>query len=426
MHKINQQQIAAIQRYPYWVRKLIYFFNRFPLQLWLVFLGNFIVSVASSMSWPFLNIYLRQRLGLPLHLSTLLASTRAVTGIVASLTIGSVSDRFGRRGIMLASVIGGVLFHGCMAYADQAWEFLLLLAAWGALDNFYSIGCNAMVVDTADKDSQLEAFSLNRMAHNTGIAIGPIIGGMIVTHSYQLNYQLAAAIYVVPALMILFFVKESLKKPTPAALAEANPKKSDGTMRRETNMLDVFRDRVFMASIGFLILITVGTSTVFNLLPLYANEVYRIPESHISIVFSVNAILCVALQLGAARAAARLHPFSGMVLSAALYMIGITSYAFFPSVAWYCACMTVMTIGEVILAPTMLALTARRAPEDARGRYMGIFNLAYPFGYAIGPAIGGNIFEYVSPQGIWYNGGLFCLIAMIGYSVLYRKNKKEQ
>ena len=88
-----------------------------------------------------------------------------------------------------------------------------------------------------------------------------------------------------------------------------------------------------MASIGFLILITVGTSTVFNLLPLYANEVYRIPESHISIVFSVNAILCVALQLGAARAAARLHPFSGMVLSAGLYMIGITSYAFFPSVA---------------------------------------------------------------------------------------------
>ena len=83
--KMNQQQIAAIQRYPYWARKLIYFFNRFPLQLWLVFLGNFIISVASSMSWPFLNIYLRQRLGLPLHLSTLLASTRAVTGIAASL-----------------------------------------------------------------------------------------------------------------------------------------------------------------------------------------------------------------------------------------------------------------------------------------------------------------------------------------------------
>ena len=167
-----------------------------------------------------------------------------------------------------------------MAWANQVWEFLLLLAAWGALDNFYSIGCNAMVVDTADKDSQLEAFSLNRMAHNTGIAIGPIIGGMIVTYSYQLNYQFAAAIYAVPALMILFLVKESLKKPTPAALAETGPGKSGEAICRETSMIDVFRDRIFMASIGFLILITVGTSTVFNLLPLYANEVYRIPESH--------------------------------------------------------------------------------------------------------------------------------------------------
>lgn len=404
---------------PYWVRKVYFFYKRFPPQLWFVFLGNFIIAIGSSMAWPYLNIFIRQRLDLPLHLSTLLTSTRALTGILASLTVGSFSDKSGRRGIMLVSVIGGFLYHALMPLADHAWEFILLLAAWGALDNFYSVGSNAMIVDMTDRDNQLDAFALNRMTHNTGIAIGPIIGGILATRSYRLNFGFAAGFFSLAVILVMLFVKESLNKP---ASHSDRPQHS----ANPTRMVDVLRDYVFMMSVGFLVLITVGTSTVFNLLPLYARETYAIPESRISIVFTVNALICVFLQLTATQFTARQHPFRGLIVSAALYGVAIAGYALIPSVLWYCICMAVMTFGEIILSPTMMAFTARRAPIDARARYMGLYNLAYPVGYAIGPAIAGLIFEYVAPQAIWINGGIFCLIAMVGFMILYRVSRGDR
>lgn len=408
-------------RRPYWVRKIVFFFKRFPPQLWIVFLASFIVSLSSSMGWPYLNIYLRQRLGLPLHLSTMLASTRAISGIAASLTIGTFSDKFGRRGIILASVVGGVFFHVLMGLSNQVWEFLLLLAVWGALDNFYSVGCNAMIVDLSDRENQLEAFALNRMAHNTGIAIGPIVGGILASRSYQLNYGIAAVFYFLAVLLAVFFLKETLGHVNP----NAGLPKSEAETPKATRMSDVLRDKVFILAAIFLFMITIGSATVFTLLPLYAREVYGIPESRISIVFSVNALLCVFLQLVATRFAVKIHPFHGMIFSAGLYTIAISSYAFFPSVAWYCLCMTVQTIGEIILSPTMLSLTARRAPADARARYMGILNLSYPVGSAVGPALAGSIFERIAPQAIWINGGIFAFFAMIGYILLNRSNKND-
>lgn len=406
-------------RTPYFINKLHHFYRRFPTQLWILFLGSFIISVGSSMSWPFLNIYLRERLALPLHMTTLLISIRAASGIISSFTIGAVADRFGRRWIMLISVGSGFLYYVLMAHANSIWEFALLMGIWGALELFFSVGSNAMIADLTDKENQLEAFSLQRMMHNTGIAVGPIIGGILAARSYTLNFYCASIGYFFAFILLVFTVKESLP-PELRSVAQPVPGAESAT-----KLSDVLKDRVFLLVIFFVVMITIGTSAVFNLLPLYAREVYGISESRISIVFTINAILCVTLQMPALRLTNRHNPFYGMIAGAAFYAVGISGYALFPSVLWYCICMAIMTIGEVLVSPTVLALTARRAPVDARGRYMGIYNLAYPIGYAIGPALAGDLFDRFAPKAIWINGGLFSLIALFGFTVLYWKNRDQ-
>ncbi|HRY20550.1 MAG TPA: MFS transporter, partial [Flexilinea sp.] len=57
------------------------------------------------------------------------------------------------------------------------------------------------------------------------------------------------------------------------------------------------------------------------------------------------------------------------------------------------------------------------------GRYMSIYNLSHPIGNAFGPALAGLLYDQFIPQSIWYSAGFYCLIAAIGFSVLYRKNK---
>jgi len=59
--------------------------------------------------------------------------------------------------------------------------------------------------------------------------------------------------------------------------------------------------------------------------------------------------------------------------------------------------MGILTIGELLMSPTMLALTAKRAPADARGRYMSIYNLSHPIGNAFGPALAGLLYDQFYP-----------------------------
>lgn len=389
-------------------------FQRIPLQIWVIFAGSLIFSIGSSMAWPFLNIYLRERLNLPLRTTTLLISLRAVTGILASFIAGTICDKFGRRGVMLASLLGGTVYYFLMVYAQTIWQFAILMGIWGAMDLFYPIGSNSMIADMVKAEDRLEVYSLMRMVNNAGIAIGPIFGGILAIKSYSLIFYSASIGYFISFVIFLFTVKETLQKRTITGNEVKIPTKG---------YHDVLKDGVFVSTILMAVFIYMGSSIVFNLLSLYASETYGILESQISYVFTVNALMCVFLQLGAMKFTVRIHPMLVMVISSLFYTVGLLLYVVCANVIWYCICMGILTIGELLMSPTMLALTAKRAPADARGRYMSIYNLSHPIGNAFGPALAGLLYDQFIPQSIWYSAGFYCLIAAIGFSVLYRKNK---
>ncbi len=391
-----------------------YKFRKFPVQFWVILAGSLIFSIGSSMAWPYLNIFLRERLDLPLRVTTLLISLKSFSGILASFVAGNFADRIGRRGLMLASLLGGACYYFLMYSATSLWQFALLMAVWGALDLFYPVGSNAMIADLIHPDDHLDAYSLLRMMYNAGFAVGPIVGGILAAHSYGLIFYAAAVGYAISFVISLLTIKETL---IPGHQSET------GGKNIRTSYAVVFRDKTFIVSILMMSVIFMGSSVVFNLLSLYSRETYGFMENQVSYVFTVNALLCVFLQLPAMRLTRQVHPFKTMVFSALFYMVGIGSYALIPSVLWYCVCMAVLTVGEVIMTPTMSALTARLSPADARGRYMSIMSLAQPVGYGIGPAFAGYLYDRFFPQSIWINGALCCLIAAVGFSVLYRFNK---
>lgn len=376
--------------------------------------GSLIFSIGSSMAWPYLNIFLRERLDLPLRITTLLISLRSFTGILASFFAGFFADRFGRRGLMLASLLGGACYYFLMYSADSIWQFAVLMGIWGALDLFYPVGSNAMIADLVPQKNRLEAYSLLRMVYNAGFAVGPIVGGILAAHSYGLIFYAAATGYAISFVISILTIKETLQKKAPGSAENFV----------NTRYSDVFKDRTFIISILLMSFIFMGSSVVFNLLSLYGRETYGFRENQISFVFSVNALMCVFLQLPAMRMSRNMHPFRTMIFSAFFYMIGIGGYALMPNVLWYCLCMAVLTVGELLMTPTMSALTARLSPPDARGRYMSILSLAHPVGYGIGPAFAGYLYDFFIPQSIWINGAFCCLLAAGGFIILYKRNKQ--
>jgi MFS family permease len=390
-------------------------FRKFPLQLWIIMGGSLIFSIGSSMAWPYLNIFLQDRLDLPLRITTLLISLRSFTGILASFFAGSFADRFGRRGLMLASLLGGACYYFLMYSASSIWQFAILMGIWGALDLFYPVGSNAMIADLVPQEDRLEAYSLLRMMYNAGFAVGPIVGGILAARSYALIFHAAAIGYAISFVISILTIKETLHKKIPGSVGKTG----------KTRYSNIFKDKTFLISILLMSVIFMGSSVVFNLLSLYGRETYGFHENQISYVFTVNALMCVFLQLPAMRLSRNMHPFKTMIFSAFFYMIGIGGYALIPNILWYCLCMAVLTVGELLMTPTMSALTARLSPPDARGRYMSILSLAHPVGYGIGPAFAGYIYDFFVPQTIWINGAFCCLLAAGGFILLFKLNKRS-
>ena len=386
-----------------------------PREFWFLMFGSIVFTMGASLVWPFLSIYIQGKLEIPLRYSTLLISLRAFSGVLASFFFaGSFADRFGRRLLILVSLCGGFVYYLGLKFADELWEFALLMVFWGMLDIFYPVGINAMIADIIPSENRLEAYSILRIVYNTGYGVGPILGGIMAARSYDTIFLAAASGYALSFLFMLFFTKETL---TGEIRSRAAGRKED------YSILIVLKDRLYTLSVFLNGMIYITSAGVFNLLSLYAVRNFGIPESSISVVFTVNAVMCVRLQLAVIRLINGKRPMKLMCISGLLYMVSVCSIALIDQVWWYCICMAVMTLGELIMSPTMSDLAAKMAPENARGRYMSVLSLARPFGQGIGPALLGYVNDMIAPRMMWVSGAMFAGISALVFCIMDRKNK---
>ena len=123
-----------------------------------------------SMVWPFLTIYMRQQLDVPLTSVTLLLTARSVAGLVATSFVGPAVDRFGRkRAMILGMAVNGAAFL-FMLRADTLTMWLVLMIITGTFSPLVRVSINAMVADLVDLDRRTDAYALLRMIQNLGIA----------------------------------------------------------------------------------------------------------------------------------------------------------------------------------------------------------------------------------------------------------------
>ena len=91
----------------------------YPRQFWLLFWGVLVNSSGASMVWPFLTIYLRQRLDVPLTTIALLLTLNTLAGLASTSLTGPAVDRFGRKGAMVISLGAGCVFMLALTRVDS-------------------------------------------------------------------------------------------------------------------------------------------------------------------------------------------------------------------------------------------------------------------------------------------------------------------
>ena len=191
---------------------------RWRLTLWSMVAVQFIMSVAFSIVAPLMPLFLPE-LGVvsPAAVNMwagVLASATSCVAIFTAPIWGGLSDRYGRKLMVLRSTIGIAVFTFLMGLAQGPWQMLGLRAGMGALAGFSS--ASVVMVASSVPDRQM-GYSLGWMSTGqmVGSLIGPLIGGAIadLTGSYRLPFYFAGAICFAAFLVTLFLVPERFTKP---------------------------------------------------------------------------------------------------------------------------------------------------------------------------------------------------------------------
>lgn len=141
---------------------------------------------------------------------------------------------------------------------------------------------------------------------------------------------------------------------------------------------------------------------------------------------TINAVMVVLFQYIVTRVTQRYRRMPIIVIGAAIYALGIFSIALGRSFEAFALSMVIVTTGELIAAPTSLALVAGIAPPDMRARYMGVYGLTWTIASGIAPVIGGILSDNIAPAAIWYGGAVMGLAAAGGFYILMRSNLMEE
>jgi MFS family permease len=172
---------------------------------------------------------------------------------------------------------------------------------------------------------------------------------------------------------------------------------------------------------GACILMTLVYMQMNTTLSVYLRDTHGVPEQGFGYILSMNAAMVVLFQFGVTRWIAKYRPLVTMAVGTLLYAIGFGMYGAVSTFALFLVAMVVITIGEMMTAPTSQALVAQLAPEDMRGRYMAVFGFTWVIPSAVGPLLAGLVMDNADPRWVWYAAGLVGLAAAGAFALLQRR-----
>jgi MFS family permease len=380
----------------------------YPPQFWVLFWGVFINRVSFSMLWPFLTIFMVNKLGVPLTTVTLLISLRSLSSLLGTGVVAPMMDRVGRKQGMVFGLLGSSIIFGVMAFASGLPIWAVLMFAHGIVMPMFNIGVYSMVADMVGEDTRPKAYALIRVVANAGIAVGPVIGGALAVISFEIIFVITGMVFALLALLVYLFVPET---------RTGNIKtKNDNEARGGYGVM--LRDRVFLGFIGAYLLTEMAATHMFTLLPVYVSGQFGLVESQYSLLVTINAVMVVLFQYSVTRYTSRFKPFAVIALGSFFYAVGTLSVAFGSTFGHFAISMVIATIGELIASPTALTLVANLAPTHMRARYMGVMEMMYPIGSGVGPVIGGLLNDNVAPVAMWYSAGIMAFAGTLAFVLL--------
>jgi len=392
--------------------KLSTVYNEFPSRFWMVVGVRFVDRIGGTMLFPFFSLYITEKFNVGMTQAGIILGFFSVFGMLGSMIGGALTDKFGRRSLILFGLVFSALSTLMLGVANQFWMLYPLAVLTGLLSDVAGPANQAMIADILPEKQRAEGFGILRVVGNMAWIIGPTLGGLIANQSYFYLFIIDAVISCIVAALFYKLIPET--KPEAQEGEE-----SQGVLASFVGYSVVLKDLAFVAFIFAGMLMLMAYQQMYSTLSVYLRDNHGVDPQGYGFLMSTSAITVILFQFWVTRRIKHRPPFLMMALGTLFYMVGFGLFGFVGLYWMFAANIVIVTIGEMIIMPTSQALAANFAPENMRGRYMAFFGLTWSIPSIFGPGLAGVILDNMNPNLLWYVAGILCAIAAFAYYVLH-------
>ena len=352
--------------------------REFPLTFWILVITTYIDRIGGTLIFPFFALYVTQKFDVGMTQAGVLLGIFSVSGFLGSMMGGALTDKFGRRGMVLFGLVFSALSSLSMGVVDELSVFYLLAVVVGLLSNIAGPARQAMVADILPEEKQAEGYGILRVAGNLAWIMGPMIGGFLAATSYLLLFILDAITSLITAVIVYKLVPETKPKVP-------EEQRQETILETLVGYRVVMGDKIYMAYLITSMLMLIVYQQMYNTLSVFLRDVHTVSTQGYGFILSLDAGTVVLFQFWVTRRIRKYAPMLMMAVGTAFYLVGFTMYGFVSTYTLFVTAILLITIGEMIVMPVGQALVAHFAPEDMRGRYMAFFALSWTVPAAVGP-----------------------------------------
>ncbi|WP_315857481.1 MDR family MFS transporter [Microbulbifer agarilyticus] len=382
-----------------------------PPLIWIVLVGSFFGRGTYFMVWPFLAVMLHQQFALsPGEIGALL-SVSAMCAAILGFYTGALSDRFGRKLLLLSGTSINVIAFVYLALADSVMAFAVAITLSAIGRSVWEPPAMAMFGDLiSDTKARELAMQFRYFLINVGSALGPIIGVWIGLSGQQTTFGITAFSYLslFVAFVVAFRIYGSDKPSSPG-------KTSSGKFSDTLRVLA--QDQMFLITIlANVIALFVYAHMDSSLIQyLTVNDAPKV-VTLISSMILINASTIVCLQFPLLRLMREVNVNQRIFIGMMLLAVGQVWFALNP-IHWFSGwlgAIFLISVAEAILFPNMSVQVDRMAPANMRGSYFGATSL-YAFGWSSAPLVGGLVIQFFGGPVLYWVTFALCLLVMWMY-----------
>ncbi|WP_210364114.1 MFS transporter [Bacillus sp. REN3] len=366
------------------MNKLKSYYRQFHPIVWVLLSGTVLARGSAFATLPFLAIYLSRNLDLHPVLIGITIGISPLAGVIGGFIGGHLSDRFGRKPVMIGALLSISLVYFGFILADSPGWFIVLNALNGLSGAFFEPTSQALIADLTEKSRRMRAFSLRYTAINIGASVGPLLGAYLAVVSAKSAFVVTGMMYFLYVLVLASLMKK---------YKVGNPRKEQASKATIAGSIKVIgKDKALRYLVLGTVLINLGYSQIESNVPQYLESSIANGVFVYSVMLSINAAMVVALQMPISHFTERFKPMQVMMAGAVFLSLGMLAFSFVSG--WYTALLAIIlvTIGEILIFPSSSYMVDQLATDELRGTYFGAAQFRR-IGHFIGPIAGGFLLK---------------------------------